>query len=200
MVKGKLFFVAVALLFLVASTAQAYTPGVPTGLTGAPGEDTCANCHDNLNTGPGGATITAPTQYLAGETIDVLVDVFQDGQEKWGFELTALDELNEPVGQLVIVDAERTQLDVDGDTGREYVMHTEVGTDTGVLNASPGWAFQWTAPASRASVTFYVAAVAANDGQGTNGDFTYTATLTSSQMQTGLEDEMTWSRVKSLFR
>jgi hypothetical protein len=79
-------------------------------------------------------------------------------------------------------------------------MHTEPGTDTGVLNASLGWDFQWTAPASRASVTFYVAAVAANDAQGTNGDFTYTTTLTSDQTETGVNADTSWGRVKELFR
>jgi hypothetical protein len=192
----------VALVLLAAAGSYAYTPGVPTGLTGAPGEDTCADCHDNLNNGPGGVTITAQTQYQAGETIDVQVDVFQTGQEKWGFELTALDGSDQPVGQFVLVDPDRTQLDTDGGTGREYVMHTEVGTDTGVPNASPGWVFQWVAPAARASVTFYVAALAANDAQGTNGDYTYTTTLTSTQTETGLAepDATSWSRMKNLYR
>ena len=190
-----------ALVSIVAasSTALGYTPGVPTGLTGAPSEETCANCHDNLNTGSGWLTITAPNQYLPGETIDVFVQVGHDGQEKWGFEVTALDGANEPIGSLVVTDALRTQYDSDGGTGREYVMHTEEGTDTGVLDVSPGWSFQWTAPAgARQSVTFYACAVAANDAQGTNGDWVYTQSLTLSE--TGIEDEITWSRIKWLYR
>ena len=114
--RDKLLVILVASVLLAATGALAYTSGVPTGLTGAPGEDTCANCHDNLNTGPGGATITAPGTYSAGETIEVLVDVFHAGQEKWGLEITALDDSNQPVGQFVITDAVRTQLDVDGGT------------------------------------------------------------------------------------
>ena len=202
MVRGKLLIVASAILFLVASVASAYTPGVPTGLAGAPGEDTCANCHDNLNNGPGSATITAPSQYSAGETIEVTVDVSHVGQEKWGFTLTALDDSNNPVGDFVVTDAERTQLDIDGGNGRQYMMHTEPGTDTGVLDSSPGWTFQWVAPAARPAVTFYLAALAANDAQGTNGDYTYTATHTSSQLETGLAepDVTTWGRMKSLYR
>ena len=188
------------LLLLAATGAQGYTSGVPVGLTGAPGEVTCADCHDNLNNGPGGATITAPTQYQAGETIDVLVDVFQTGQQKWGFELTALDDSAEPVGSFVLVDPDRTQLDTDTETGRDYVMHTALGTDEGVLNASPGWLFQWVAPAGRQSVTFYVAAIAANNGSGTNGDHTYTATLSSTQTETRVDDETSWGRIKELYR
>ena len=144
------------------------------------------------------STITAPTDYDAGETIDVFVEVFHTGQEKWGFELTALDDSDQPVGQLVLVDTDRTQLDTDGGTGRQYVMHTATGTDTGVPDASPGWLFKWVAPAGRPSVTFYTAAVAGNDGSGTNGDFVYTATLSGTQ--TGLTDVTTWSRIKRLFQ
>jgi hypothetical protein len=201
-VREKLIMVVVALVLLAAAGAYAYTSSVPTELTGAPGEGTCANCHDNLNSGPGGASITAPAQYQAGETINVTVDVYHAGQEKWGFELTALDDSNQPVGSFTLLDTDRTQLDIDGGTGREYVMHTEVGTDTGVLNASPGWTFQWVAPAGRPSVTFYVATVAANDGQGTNGDYVYTATHSSSLTQTGLADPdvASWGRIKELYR
>ena len=49
-------------------------------------------------------------------------------------------------------------------------------------------------------MTFYLAALAANDGQGTNGDYTYTATLSSAQTQTGLNDESTWSRIKRMYQ
>lgn len=196
--REKSFIIVIAIVLLSATCSFAYTSGVPTGLTGAPGEGNCAGCHGNLNTGSGGMAITANTNYSEGETIDVTVDVFHSGQRKWGFELTALDESGQPVGSFVLVDAARTQLDTDGDTGRDYVMHTEVGTDEEVLDASPGWLFQWTAPAGRPSVTFYACAVAANNGQGTNGDFVYTTSLSSDQ--TGVEDAMSWGRIKGLFR
>ena len=198
--RDKLLVILVASVLLAATGALAYTSGVPTGLTGAPGEDTCANCHDNLNNGSGGVTISAPATYSAGETIEVFVQAFHGGQRKWGFEITALDDSNQPVGQFVITDAARTQLDVDGGNGREYVMHTEVGTDEDVLDTSPGWAFDWVAPAGRPAVTFYACAVAANNGQGTNGDFCYTASLSSTLTETGLDDESTWSRIKRMYQ
>ena len=61
--------VVLALALAAVGVAQAYTSGVPVGLTGAPGEATCAGCHDNLNTGGGWVSITAPNEYQAGETI-----------------------------------------------------------------------------------------------------------------------------------
>ena len=197
-VRKTLLFILVASVLLAATWAQAFTSGVPTGLTGAPGEGTCADCHDNLNNGSGAVNITAQTNYAEGEMIDVLVEVHHQGQVKWGFELTALDDSDQPVGQFVLVDTDRTQLDTDGGTGREYVMHTELGTDTGVPHSSLGWLFQWVAPAGRPSVTFYASAVAANNGSGTNGDFVYTTALSSGQ--TGLDSETSWSRIKGLFQ
>ena len=197
-VRETVLAIVVALALLAATGAYAFTPGVPTGLTGAPGEGTCADCHDNLNTGSGGAAITAPTEYQEGETIDVFVEVFHVGQVKWGFELTALDDSDQPVGEFVLVDTDRTQLATDGGTGRQYVMHTATGCDPGVPDASPGWLFQWVAPAGRPSVTFYTAAVAGNNGGGANGDFVYTATLSGTQ--TGLGDETSWSRIKGMFQ
>ena len=178
---------------------MAYSSGPPLGLTGAPGEGTCANCHDNLNVGPGWVSITVPSDYSAGETIDVTVQVGQTGQQRWGFSITALDDSNQPVGHFTITDPVRTEFDTDSGSGREYVMQTGVGSDAGVPDVSPGWTFQWTAPAARPGVTFYVCGVAANDAQGTNGDYVYTSA--SNLSETGAaSSEVTWGRMKSLFR
>jgi hypothetical protein len=189
---------ASVLLVLTAAGAQGYSSGVPTGLTGAPGEGTCANCHDNLNNGSGGVAITAPFEYALGETLEVTVDVHQMSQERWGFELTCLDGLDQPAGQFILTDPARTQLDTDGDTGRDYVMHTTTGTDEGHMHACLGWTFQWVAPTeSRPQVTFYVAAVAANNGSGTNGDYVYTEALPIDQSPV---EGSSWGRIKGLFR
>jgi len=189
---------AALILTLLSGAAMAYTSGVPTGLSGAPGEGTCANCHDNLNTGSGWMSITAPPDFEAGETIDVTVDMGHNGQRKWGFTLTALDAANEPVGTFTVTDPSRTQLDTDGGNGRQYMMHTEVGSDEDVLDGSLGWTFQWTAPAARSDVTFYASGVAANNGSGTNGDFSYTTMLSLSE--TAVQSGFSWSRIKSFFQ
>jgi hypothetical protein len=56
------------------------------------------------------------------------------------------------------------------------------------------------APAgAREAVTFYAAGVAADDAQGTNGDWVYTQTLTLSESGTGTDDRSSWSRIKSLY-
>ncbi|UCD63504.1 MAG: T9SS type A sorting domain-containing protein [Candidatus Zixiibacteriota bacterium] len=144
-------------------------------LTGAPGESTCADCHNNLNTGSGSVSITAPADYNPGDTLDITVAVAHTGQSHWGFELTVLDDSDQPVGELLVTDAARTLKSVAG-TGREYVKQTSDGSDAGKGN-STDWSFQWVAPpADAGAVTFYTASVAANQASGPNGDFTYTTT------------------------
>ncbi|MFQ6008067.1 MAG: choice-of-anchor V domain-containing protein [Candidatus Zixiibacteriota bacterium] len=166
-----LFFFA----FLAAvSIVWAYSSGAPSAVTGAPGEGTCADCHDNLNTGSGSATILAPGGYTPGDTLDITAWVQNNGQVRWGFELTVLDGNDQAAGQIIVTDAARTQLNTSG--GRQYITHTSQGTDDGTPD-STSWSFQWVAPdPDVGQVTFYMAGLAANSGNGANGDSTYTTT------------------------
>jgi hypothetical protein len=186
------------LVVVIPGAALGFSSGVPTGYSGAPGDDTCADCHGNLNNGSGGATITAPYSCSPGDTIEITVDVHQMGQKKWGFELTCLDGQNEPAGSFIVTDPGRTQLDTDGDTGREYMMHTSLGNDSGHMDMCLGWTFEWVAPAgARPEYTFYVASVAANNGSGAGGDYVYTAVHTVSETPV---ESGSWSRIKQLYR
>jgi hypothetical protein len=120
--------------------------GPPDALTAAPGETTCADCHGNLDSGNGNVTITGPPSYAPGDTLDLVVVVQQNGRRKWGFEMTVLDDSDAPIGNLIISEPTRTQLSIDGATGREYVKHTAAGTDPGVAQQSPGWTVKWASP------------------------------------------------------
>ena len=71
------------------------------------------------------------------------------------------------------------------------------GVPTG-LTGAPGESNCWVAPAGRPGVTFYVFAVAANNDQGTNGDFCYTAAHPSTEIS--VEDGLSWSRIKELYQ
>ncbi len=154
--------------------------------TGAPGESTCANCHDNLNTGSGSITIDAPSGFAPGDTLDVTVTIQNPGQQRWGFEFTALDESNLAAGQLLVTDAARTVLS--SSSGKQYINHSQQGTDAGTANMT-SWSFRWVAPANPVnSVTFYTAGIAANDNGNTNGDSTYSTTHT--MMASAADDDM----------
>lgn len=169
---------ACTILTLLAGMVFAYSGGVSIPeCTGAPGEGTCADCHDNLNTGGGSASITAPAGYEAGDTLDITVEVAHSGQTQWGFQITALDASNSPVGEMLVSDVDRTMKST-AVSGREYIKHTLDGTDTSKANATD-WSFKWVAPASDAGqITFYLASVAGNQAVGPNGDYTYTTTHT----------------------
>lgn len=150
------------------------------GVTGAPGEGTCNQffCHSSfpLNSGDGSFTITAPASYLPGELLTINVDLQDPGQLRWGFELTVLEIATLPVGDIIVTDPMRTQK---SGIFRQYIKHTSAGTDSGVVNISPGWSFQWQAPAIAAGpVTFYAAGNAANGIMFNLGDFIYTTSTT----------------------
>jgi hypothetical protein len=189
---------ALVLLIVCVGVAQGRSAKVATGLTGAPGEGTCADCHEPADDGGGSICVTVPYYYAPGETLEVCVDVEHLGQVRWGFELTCLDGFGQPTGHFILTDTERTQLAVDDRTGREYVMHTADGTDEGCANACLTWSCRWVAPADHwPQINFYASAVAANGTAGKNGDYVYTVGLPIDQ--TPVEDA-TWGRLKSLFR
>ncbi len=155
--------------------------------TGAPGESTCANCHDNLNTGSGSIAIDAPSGFAPGDTLDVTVTIQNQGQLRWGFEFTALDESDLAAGELLVTDAARTVLSTS--SGKQYINHSQQGTDAGTANGT-SWSFRWVAPAAPVnSVTFYTAGIGANDNGNTNGDSTYTTTHTL--LSSAADDEIT---------
>lgn len=166
---------------LVGGLVWANSAGPPEAKTGAPGEGTCADsfCHTGsaVNSGPGSFTITqltpSPGQYAPGDTLDFRLDLQQSGQRRWGFEVTVLNSLGQPVGKILLTEPTRTQVS-QGAGGRQYLRHTSLGTNIGTLDASPGWTFKWVAPnAGAGAVTFYGAGNAANGNGAVTGDFIY---------------------------
>lgn len=163
----------------------AHIEGPSDPVSGVPGEGTCADvaCHTSfaLNSGPGSFMLTAHTatagEYTPGDTVDIDVDISQTGMIRWGFQLTAIDGASHPAGTILLSQPTRTQVQT-GAGGRQYLMHTALGTDSGAVNTAPGWTFKWKAPAAGAGpVTFYAAGNAA-DGDGTSlGDWVYTTSL-----------------------
>lgn len=165
-------------IFVTFSIAQAFSTGPPDARTGAPGDSNCTvGCHSSfsLNSGNGNLSLTVPPTYLGGDTLDITVNLNDPGQMRWGFELTVLDGSNNPVGNIVIVDASRTQKST-AVNERQYIKHTSVGTNNGTSDTAPGWDLRWAAPATAVgTVTFYVAGNAANGNNFNTGDYIYTS-------------------------
>lgn len=183
----------VAVLALATGMVWANSGGPIDGVTGAPAENTCAQslCHNSfaLNSGNGGLSIVAPTNYSGGDTLDLSVSLNDPGQQRWGFELTVLNSSNQPVGNLLVTEATRTQKTV-GAGGRQYSKHTFTGTDFGVTDVAPGWTMRWVAPATGVGpVTFYAAGNAANGNGATTGDFIYTTSATVAESPLGVDDD-----------
>lgn len=149
------------------------------GRTGAPGELTCNSifCHNSflLNSGDGAFSLTVPDQFFPTDTVDIIVNISDPLQMRWGFELTVLDSDTNPVGELVVANAVRTQESTDLLTGRQYLKHTSAGTNLGVMNVGPGWVVRWVSPfADVGQVFFYAAGNAANGNLFNTGDYIYT--------------------------
>jgi hypothetical protein len=186
----RIIVAAIALVFASVSLVHGYPDGSNfNGRTGAPGDGTCASCHGGsgaLNTGAGSASILIPGSLVAGDTLTVTSRVRQIGQVRWGFELTVLDGTDQPTGEILVTDAARTLMQV-ANGGRQYIKHTDAGTDDGTPD-STSWSFRWVAPDPLPSqVTFYMAGLASNSGSGTNGDSTYTQFFTF--LATGVGDD-----------
>jgi uncharacterized protein (TIGR03437 family) len=163
------------ILWLNGKRAEAFREGPPTGYTNAPGEQNCTACHFGTpNTGGGSLSIIGlPATYNAGQEITITVTISQSGRNRFGFELTAVNDGGSGAGILTVTDSTRTQ-ESNGDSGRMYILHTEVGTNpTGAGTNS--WSFKWTAPpTSMGKVTFYAAGNAANNDFAPTGDLIYT--------------------------
>ena len=172
-------FFALTILILTQSNTSNSSSNIPlAGKTGAPGETTCANtgCH----TGPtptgnivinfsGGDFYSANGQY----TIAIAVN---EVAEKYGFEITALDNGNNLAGiPLPQVGSTTTIAPTSGAVGsRKYVSHKGAG-------ASSTWVIDYTAPSLNVGdITFYVAANAADGNMAKTGDKILTATKTIS--------------------
>ena len=178
----KLF--AVLLMFITPAMVLAYSTGPPNGMTGAPGEGTCHNCHATfpINSGNGAFAIDGPITFQGGQTYTISIQISDPGQRRWGFEFTPLDQ-----GTITITDATHTQLSQSGQNG--YVKHTSAGTYDDTPDGPTTWSFDWTAPTTPpASITFYAAGNAANSNSANTGDYIYTTSFTTN-LVTAIDDE-----------
>ena len=177
----------VVLLSVAPAIMYSLSGGAPTRHTGAPGDQTCAECHlgTPLNGGAGKVEITysGGSTYTPGQRGRFTVVVNDsDGRNRWGFEVSprlASSLQNSQAGTLHSVDG-NTQVECeDGGTqdacraGQpQFVTHTTAGT------RSNRFEFEWTPPNTGAGeVRIYVAGNAANGNGSNSGDRIYTASL-----------------------
>lgn len=185
-------------LLALSTTIYSFMPkatGSHPSSTGAPGELTCAssNCHSDamVNTGDIANSHSFKdsngndvTYYQPGETYTISISVTDANSSKFGFQVTSLDSSDNYIGQLVVTDGNRTQLQPNSDPSslnREYITHTFGGNS----EVSPGvgsWSMDWTAPANNSGdITFYYCTNATNSNGQNTGDALYLSNFTISE-------------------
>ena len=150
--------------------------GSPGEKTGSPADGgSCIQCHDDfaLNSGIGIPNITSnipSTGYVPGVTYTITSSISEAGLERFGFEVTAEDGLNNKVGTFFITNTTETKF-ANG-TNNTAVTHKNAGT-SGIDAKS--WDCDWEAPvAGTGPATFYSACNAANDDGDDDDDYIYT--------------------------
>ena len=179
--KKKFYICSVLAFFFAASNSSvfAFSSGPPDGLTEAPGEGTCTQCHsgNSLNASGGTLVLGVPGTYLPGEMYDIIVDLSRSGQSRWGFEMTALNGNGARAGTFAPANNGNTQ--VTAANSKQYIKQTTQGSASGTRDKNQ-WAFKWTAPTNDVGpITFYAAGNAANGDSRTSGDYIYTQSDTS---------------------
>lgn len=128
----------------------------PNGLTGAPGEGTCRNCHGGNNSQglDGEVSIGGlPATVIPGNTYPISVTVSNPNNLslRAGFQMVALNSNNENAGSM----ANPSQNSTIVTTNRTYHEHSPAMEYDSNRNAT--WTVDWTAPegAENETITFY---------------------------------------------
>lgn len=184
MIRKLTYSVVFIIMSGIAVLAFSYARGPRNARTGAPGEQTCvaSDCHNDyeINSGLGELSlIGVPDTYEPDMEYPITVRLEQEGQERWGFQVTVLNESLQRSGEITAFDERSEQLETDEVDGNEryYLKHTRRGTHQG--DAGPvEWEFTWTSPDSvEGPVTFYAAGNAANGDREPTGDYIYTISV-----------------------
>lgn len=171
--------------FLFSSNSNGRATVANSGNTGAPGENTCGQCHSGGNYNASvtiqmfanGATVPT-TQFVAGNTYTVKVTVgnTMGSPFGYGFQFTALTSAdNSPINGYTNLASNVKQKTItiqNAFNGRTYLEHNGV-TSNNVFQ------FNWTAPANlNEAVTFYAGGNVVNGTGSTGGDATANTSLT----------------------
>ena len=154
--------------------------GAPSFGSTIPAEPLCILCHRVDATIPrtGSITVTGfPASYTPGQEYTLTASVTHPGRNKFGFELTVLDNTGKQAGTLTVTDAVKTAVRVGTFNGltRQYVSHAGGTASTTVTTGEKNeWSFKWTAPAtSIGKLAVYAAGNATNAGGSNAGDVVY---------------------------
>lgn len=156
-------------------TKPYYSSIPPSGYTGASGSY-CNSCHSDFALNSGGGNVTAfglPISVTLGATYNfstVITHAVAD-REKFGFAIKAVDASNAAVGTFSTTNANAV---VSGSEITHFFAPFVLSTDSYTYGN-----LTWTAPtvAPVYPITFYIVGNAANNAQGSGGDYIYSTTI-----------------------
>ena len=147
--------------------------GAAPGMTGAPNESNCTQCHsgsilngstENMLTLLDG--VTPVNTYTPGQQYNVNL-LMSSNPTKRGFQATALTAANGMAGGFT---GQAGNTSINGGS-KKYANHTSLSNTS---SNAPSWTWTWTAPAAGSGpVTFYVATNKTNNNGNDNGDMIY---------------------------
>lgn len=162
-----LFSVFGLILFSSSAFIIQYNSGVA-GKTGAPGENTCSECHGGGSSAASSISISSTpsftnNEYIPGTTYTMQITVSASGFNNFGFGCEILTPSNTNAGTMQIQGPGVKFLNAGA---KKNAVHTTKKNGVGSVN----FGFQWVAPQS-GQATIYVAANAVNNNGQTSGDF-----------------------------
>ncbi|RMG84026.1 MAG: HYR domain-containing protein, partial [Bacteroidetes bacterium] len=167
-------------ILIIGFMAISFSSNPPNGFTGAPpSNNTCANTQGGCHfTGNYSGTLTIsglPATIMPSTTYSITVTVVAMGNSpvQGGFQMTALDANNSPIGTWM---NPGTGVGISGQFAEHNGPKSYVG---GMVS----WTVDWQSPASgNTTVTMYAASLMANGNFGTSGDHVVTGTASGAFM------------------
>ncbi len=136
--------------------AYSFSNQPPTGMTGAPGETLCTDCHGGaVNDGIGIMELSSSGGlfYESNQTYQMTLTMERPEASIFGFSLCVLDTQNIQAGSMLITDSVATHLE---NFTRQYVSHKNAEDSVNIGNGSVVRQFEWSAPdTSTGPITFY---------------------------------------------
>ena len=147
------------LVMTIAVFFLAFASSPPVGNTGAPGDGNCGNCHGGGNF-PG----TILFDWGTGTNPDFLIEFDTGVPNLFGYQMTILDDNDNPVGTYTSFDSNSA---VSTNSGQEWLAHSPATfSNTGFFST----AGQWDSQGLTGDITVYLAINATNGNANTGGD------------------------------
>ncbi len=147
------------LVTMIAVFLLAFASSPPVGNTGAPGDGNCGNCHGGGNF-PGSIVFDWGT----GTNPDFLIEFDTGVPNLFGYQMTILDDNDNPVGTYTMFDSNS---DVSTNSGQEWLAHSPATFSNSGFFSTAG---QWDSQGFTGDITVYLAINATNGNANTGGD------------------------------